>query len=207
MNKRGRTVRYRVPPSSRKGDGDHRVRMTTEALVFAMVELTCHRGWDAVTVHALTAIAGVSRSTFYAHYRDKDDLLFRSFEALLVMLDQSMALGGVRSASATRVAPVRELFEHMRAHRAFHDALVDANVIERQFQAGVEVLTRTIERRFVTRRTVTRSGENAMPLSVRSRALAGALFALLRWWLDEDKPHSPEQMDAMFHALADGPRA
>lgn len=34
-----------------------------------------------------------------------------------------------------------------------------------------------------------------------AQAMAGALFALLRWWLDHDTPYTPEQMDRMFHSI------
>lgn len=168
--------------------------MTNEALVFALVELVHERGYASVTVQHLTARAGVSRSTFYQHYHDKDDLLFRSFEAMLLSLDRSMSHG---AASDGRVAPVRELFEHVGSHRAFHESLAEAGMLERHDHVGINVFARMIERRLRAR-----NGKGTVPPAIHARALAGALFALLRWWLDEDRPHSPAEMDAMFHALA-----
>lgn len=32
-------------------------------------------------------------------------------------------------------------------------------------------------------------------------ALAGALFALLRWWLEHDSEHDAAAMDTLFHAI------
>ena len=40
-----------------------------------------------------------------------------------------------------------------------------------------------------------------VPLPVLAQALAGALFALLQWWIDHDAPYSPERMDEMYHAI------
>ncbi|MFD4353762.1 TetR/AcrR family transcriptional regulator [Nocardia sp. NPDC058518] len=54
---------------------DRRVRRTRDTLHKALIELMIERGYDKVTVSDIIARADVGRSTFYAHYRDKDDLL------------------------------------------------------------------------------------------------------------------------------------
>ena len=61
---------------------DRRVRRTRQLLRDALMELTLERGYDRVTVQDILDRADVGRSTFYAHYRDKDDLLVAEFEAL-----------------------------------------------------------------------------------------------------------------------------
>ncbi|WP_194828482.1 TetR/AcrR family transcriptional regulator [Nocardia sp. XZ_19_231] len=57
---------------------DRRVRRTRDTLHKALIELMIERGYDKVTVSDIIARADVGRSTFYAHYRDKDDLLLVS---------------------------------------------------------------------------------------------------------------------------------
>ncbi|ONM48689.1 TetR/AcrR family transcriptional regulator [Nocardia donostiensis] len=57
---------------------DRRVRRTRDALHRALIELTMERGYERVTVSDIIDRADVGRSTFYAHYRDKDELLFVS---------------------------------------------------------------------------------------------------------------------------------
>jgi hypothetical protein len=32
--------------------------------------------------------------------------------------------------------------------------------------------------------------------------LAGAMLSVSRWWLDEERPYSPEEMNTMFQQLA-----
>lgn len=173
---------------------------TQRALVQALIELVLEKRYDAITIRDLLDRADVGRSTFYSHYRGKDDLLLRSFERMIDMLDQSMDRDG---APTTRVAPVRELFRHVGQFRSFHKALARARVLERQHQGRVDHLSRTIERRLVA----LPAGPNglAAPLPVLARALAGAVFALLDWWIDHDEPYSPEQMDEMVHAIILGP--
>ncbi|MEV0436461.1 MULTISPECIES: TetR/AcrR family transcriptional regulator [Nocardia] len=57
---------------------DRRVRRTRDALHRALIELMIERGYERVTVSDIIERADVGRSTFYAHYRDKDDLLLVS---------------------------------------------------------------------------------------------------------------------------------
>ncbi|WP_412537769.1 helix-turn-helix domain-containing protein [Longispora sp. K20-0274] len=56
---------------------DRRVRRTRLALRHALVELMVDKGYDAVTVQDIIDRADVGRSTFYAHFTDKEHL-FRS---------------------------------------------------------------------------------------------------------------------------------
>src|SRR5229473_2645650 len=41
----------------------------------------------------------------------------------------------------------------------------------------------------------------AVPIPILANYLAGELFTLLQWWLDQKMPYPPERMDEIFHAL------
>jgi hypothetical protein len=119
---------------------------------------------------------------------------------MLDELDRGMDRGMDRQgAEPSRVAPVRELFRHVGEFEGFHRALARARMLEVIYRTGTNQLGRTIERRIASRCSAT--GER-VPTPVVAQALAGALFALLRWWVDHDRPYSAEQMDEMYHAIA-----
>ena len=65
------------------GREDRRVRRTREALAAALVELMPRKRFDRITVQDLLDRADVGRSTFYSHWRSKEDLLLTHFEAML----------------------------------------------------------------------------------------------------------------------------
>lgn len=163
---------------------DRRVLRTQRALVQSLVELVLEKSYRRITIQDLLDRADVGRSTFYAHYRGKDDLLLRSFEHMLEQMLQALE----RSPAPARVAPVAELFRHVGGQRRFHAALVRAQQVDRLFHAGTEVVGRALERR------------HGLPPAA-ARALAGALFAQLRWWLDHGGGTTPEQMDALYDRL------
>src|SRR6185436_5189196 len=188
---------------------DRRVERTQQALTFALVELVLTKRWAKITVQDLLDRAGVGRSTFYAHYRSKDDLLLKSFVKMLDLMDAQLDRAGA-GVAAGRVAAVAELFEHVGEVTAFHRALARAHVLERLFLAGAQHMSRHIERRLAAlagkgdgARGAQHSGAGA-PLVVAAQAHAGSLFALLRWWIDQAAPHTPEEMDRMFHSLVRG---
>jgi AcrR family transcriptional regulator len=179
MNKGAHVVRHRT----RAGAGDRRVGRTRRALTHALIDLVREKRYDAITVQDLLDRADVGRSTFYSHYRGKDDLLLRSFQRMLELLDQ--ALERDRTAGG-RMAPVRELFRHVGEFRSFHQALARARMIDRLYERRLAAVTRA---------------DQDVPLTVKARVQAGALFALLRWWVESESRYSPEQMDQMYHAM------
>jgi|SRR5665213_878673 len=57
---------------------DRRTERTLNALMSAFVAEVLARGYDAVSVGDIVGRANVGRSTFYMHYKSKDDLLRES---------------------------------------------------------------------------------------------------------------------------------
>src|SRR6266496_2461948 len=64
---------------------DRRVQKTLQLLQNALVELIPEKGgYDAVTIQEILDRANVGRSTFYAHFENKDQLL----HSILIRLNQ-----------------------------------------------------------------------------------------------------------------------
>ncbi len=53
---------------------DRRIRRTRDTLGDALVQLIQEKPFDEITVQDVLDRACVGRTTFYTHYRDKDDL-------------------------------------------------------------------------------------------------------------------------------------
>lgn len=54
---------------------DKRIAKSREALRCAFISLMEEHGLDAITIHDLCTTAGINRTTFYNHFKDKDQLL------------------------------------------------------------------------------------------------------------------------------------
>jgi AcrR family transcriptional regulator len=59
------------------------VRSQRERLLDAMAQVCASEGYGAANVAAVSARAGVSRKTFYEHFRDKEDCFLAAYDAIL----------------------------------------------------------------------------------------------------------------------------
>jgi AcrR family transcriptional regulator len=176
---------------------DARVRRSRDRLGDALVALIQEKQFDAITVQDVLDRAGVSRSTFYAHFRDKDDLFLSDADEFFVHMSLALERAGDRSA---RLVPVRELLEHVAAERAFVDALAESGQLERVLELGRAHFAQGIERRLAAHPEARRLTPAIRALS--AQALAGAFLALLTSWLRARERESPERVDEFFHQLA-----
>jgi AcrR family transcriptional regulator len=65
---------------------DRRARRTRRQLKEAFFRLILEKGYDAVTIEDITGQADLGRTTFYLHYKDKEDLLVKSFDGIAAEL-------------------------------------------------------------------------------------------------------------------------
>lgn len=69
---------------------DRRVRKTEKALKQALSTLLKHKSINSVSVTELTNLADINRGTFYLHYSDVYDLLYRSEDEILDELKETV---------------------------------------------------------------------------------------------------------------------
>jgi AcrR family transcriptional regulator len=175
---------------------DARVRRTRDALGDALIALMQEKPFDTITVQDVLDRAHVSRSTFYAHYSDKDDLLMSDSEEFFEALSMALSAHGDKS---DRVFPVKEFFTHLADVQPFFKALVKSGRFQENMELARGHFARGIERRLseLPRARSIPAGE----LPAIAFTHAGALLSLLTWWLDRGMRESPEQMDELFHRM------
>jgi len=190
----------RAPLSGNAGESagktDRRVVRTRDVLGDALMALIREMPFESITVQHVLDRAGVSRSTFYEHYEDKNDLFLSDAAEFFEAMSTALSKHGDKS---SRVAPVCEFFAHVAEQRQFHDALVASGKIQDLWEMGEEYFARGIEQRLAEL-----PGVPAMapprPAAL-ARAFAGALFSLLSWWIQSDPEMSAAQMDEFFHRM------
>ncbi|HWF89055.1 MAG TPA: TetR/AcrR family transcriptional regulator [Pyrinomonadaceae bacterium] len=175
---------------------DARVRRTRDALGDALVALMQEKAFETITVQEVLDRAQVSRSTFYSHYSDKDDLLMSDAEEFFESISTALSAHGDKS---ERVFPVQEFFTHLADVQPFYKALVKSG----RFQENME-LARGHFARGIERRLAELPRGQSIPANERSAIAfthAGALLSLLTWWLDRGMREPPAQMDELFHRM------
>ncbi len=73
----------------RNKENDRRVQRTKRTLREALIALILDKGYDQVTVQDIIDRADVGRSTFYAHFENKDKLLLSGFEDMREILTEA----------------------------------------------------------------------------------------------------------------------
>jgi AcrR family transcriptional regulator len=176
---------------------DRRSQRTYRLVSSAFAELLSEKPYDEILVQDILDRAGIGRTTFYAHYFDKEDALDSMIAEQMEMFTHQIAHASARQ----RVVPSLELFEHIyHSQNQQFRALMRSRAGEPLWEALQTALCRAIEPTLCTLYAEKRSP--SIPLPVVSEYLAGAFLTLLKWWIEASMPYPPEQMENIFQQLA-----
>ncbi len=179
---------------------DRRIRRTEALLQDALIALILEKGYDAITVQDILERANLGRSTFYAHYRDKEDLLVSGFSRVFDEFRKDYAQSSAAAADPQQAA--RELslyfFRHTGSHRHLFRALIGRQGGEIILQYARTFLSDIARSYLDLGRLPSANRPLVEPLV---QYLVSSYLALLTWWLDHDSPFSPEQMNDLYFNL------
>ena len=170
---------------------DRRSRRTRHLLSAAFVELLREKGYNAITVSDIIERANVGRSTFYAHYHDKDDLFVGELDLVIAVLGK-----GIPGQDDMPFFPSLGLFRHVGEQYELYKALV--------WTPGIDLLIRHLQKSLSQKveQGLAKSGRKLdLPLPVAANFITGTFLTLLKWWLENKMIYSAEQMDQMFKDL------
>jgi AcrR family transcriptional regulator len=181
---------------------DRRVRRTRALLRGALLAMILEKGYERVTVQDIIDRADVGRSTFYAHFRDKEDLLVFGLEELRAAAfqpDPQPTNGG--DADMRTASPTLAVFEHFAAHREVWRAMAGKRGAEMFTRYLHQFLTELLRTQLAAR---TPGQETRVPLDAVVEFAVDALVGLgVHWWLENDLPYSPEEMDQLYRRLTE----
>jgi AcrR family transcriptional regulator len=145
--------------------------------------------------------ANVGRSTFYTHFRDKDDLLLSGIEA---MLRSARPTGGGQVPAKPCEGIVwlsLPILEHIEKHRRTGQAPIGPRGRRAMHEHLQHAITELIEDevRTALRRSGRIAGHASPELLVRW--IASTFVLVLNWWVESDSPLSARQADSLFRGL------
>jgi len=175
---------------------DRRVGKSRKALKDALTDLILEKGYEGVTVQDVIDRADVGRSTFYAHYIDKDDLLM----AILADLDVPGPDSSSWSVDDPAFGWTLELFRHFGSGKRLFTAVARGQsgaLARRETTERLETLARAELSRLKAARKL-----DAFRLELLVRFLVGTFIGFMDWWMREENEHlPPEQVDHAFRSL------
>ena len=150
---------------------DARAKRTRSALHAAFASLIQANGYESLKVADITTRAGVSRSTFYAHYSSKDALLAGSIAGPFAILADTIKPDFVES-------ELIALLEHFWGNRA----LARGILLGAARRKTIEVLVRLIEDRLRSA-GLHRRGALILPPRLAAIQLSEILLAPVTAWM------------------------
>ncbi|MEU4332525.1 TetR/AcrR family transcriptional regulator [Nonomuraea dietziae] len=188
--------------------GDRRVRRTQAALQRTLIQLVEDRDLSQISVADVAERAGVSRSTFYDHYRDVHELAEAACTAMIDDLIESLPSPGPDSADPTQDATqsLRAFFANLAEHAGLYRSLLgpqgSARVIDhvrRRTTAAIHVAVRRAETGDDPPGQTAASMD--IPHDVPAAFTAGALIGVAADWLQRGCLRTPAEMAALTWPL------
>jgi AcrR family transcriptional regulator len=173
------------------GKQDRRSQRTRHLLSAAFVQLLKEKGYSAITVSDIIERADIGRSTFYSHYRDKDDLFVNELDRVIELLNHR-----IPNQEGMPFFPSLGLFQHVGEEYELYKALV--------WTPGIDLLIKHLQvsLRHRIEEGLQKDGRNFdLPLPILATFIAGGFLTLLKWWLENKMIYSPEEMDTIFKRL------
>ena len=224
MNENAEIVRKQVKNMS-VNDLDRRVQKTRKLLQDALIELVAEQGYESITIQEILDKANVGRSTFYAHFQDKDQLLHSILDRLNELFEQhkNQALNAARNIKNAKemdfifgLSPTLSLFQFVgQNHRFFKSTLgnrgygifakpvydyVFAHVHGLFTQPSHDDVFSQLHRSIKI--PPLRENFSSLESEIAAHYFVSAFMGILVWWVEKDMPCTAEEIDRLFRRLA-----
>ena len=175
---------------------DRRQLKTRQAIFTAFTELLSHKRYEKITVQEILDAANIGRSTFYAHFETKDELL----KAVCKELFGHIITTAMDQNHHGPKAP-ESIFCHLLLHLEENDSNIlgllsceSSDIFLRYFKDSLGKLIRT---HFLENRP----RKTDLPEDFLINHITGSFVEMVLWWLKDQKKHTPEELDRYFRAV------
>ncbi|MEN8172964.1 MAG: TetR/AcrR family transcriptional regulator, partial [Chloroflexota bacterium] len=170
---------------------DRRIRRTRKLLKEALVEVTLEKGYQNVTIQDVTERADIGYRTFFRHFSGIDDLLVAVGQETLDELRETLIFPTKIDASLVDGAHKKNgqvLFTFIQGTPQIFQVLFLERGVRFCLQPVFEAASKDIDQLLST------ISDLKFPQEIIANHIIASIFELIRWWLLNDMPHSPEVM-------------
>jgi AcrR family transcriptional regulator len=151
------------------------ISATREAIQQAFVALLFHRRYGAIRVGEIIALAGIGRSTFYIHFRSKDEVLLAAIEPILAALADG-------ATGRTGVGALSQVLAHVWEQRAMGRLVFTPELLPR------------LQRKLASMIEERRAPDDTLPAAIVATGLAARQLAMLQLWVTGGAPSPVEAL-------------
>lgn len=181
---------------------DRRKIKTRQAIFSAFTKLLETKRFEKITVQEIIDEANIGRSTFYAHFETKDELLKNICEELFGhIIDSAVDKTHTHGLYSDKDAP-QSVFCHLLQHLQENDnnilGLLSCESSEIFLRYFKDSLNELIQTRVMNDKP---KHYQDLPQDFLINHISGSFVEMILWWLKNNKKNTPEQLDRYFRAV------
>lgn len=179
---------------------DLRSIRTEKQIKEALFELIHEKGFDKVTVRDLTNRADICRSTFYAHYEDKFDMIEKIEDEFLVDFQEIIKKLEIGSKSPKKINVdnfkpiVIKIYKYIYENRDFFNLFLENYDTTSFLKKFYNVIASLFHENFFPNKL-------NIPENYALALLIGAHSSLINEWIRTDMNETPEEMASMLEKV------
>jgi AcrR family transcriptional regulator len=173
---------------------DRRVADSRNRIAAAIIDLGQRHPIDSLTVGRLATHAGVSRSTFYAHFASLGDYLERSFGN---MVEAHARRAGAEPQNSRQLLAVNSILAHVSNAPKYAAAISRSKYRPRMFAEGERRLAIVADEKL----RELRPDLNAARRSAMATFVAGGFIGTLRNWMEGGLVRPCGELESDFQAF------
>lgn len=181
---------------------DRRQQKTRAAIFQAFIALLAKKSYSRITVQEIIDAANVGRTTFYAHFETKDELLKTLCEELfghiLSSSSNSAHTHGLYSEKNAPESIFCHLLQHLQEDENHILELLSCESSELFLRYFKNSLNELIKNHFVNQN---RKNNTDIPQDFLVNHICGSFVEMVLWWIRTQKRQTPQELDRYFRAV------
>ncbi len=180
---------------------DRRQKKTRDAIFTAFTTLLSKKSYSKISIQEIIDEANVGRTTFYAHFETRDDLLKAMCEALFGHIGGSAAdathTHGLYSDNDAPESIFCHLLQHLQENDRNILALLSCESNELFLRYFKDSLNELISQQYLQ----SYPRHNDLPDDFLVNHISGSFVEMVLWWIRGRMQQPPEQLDAWFRSV------
>lgn len=181
---------------------DRRQLKTRKAIYDAFTALLAEKNYSNITVQNIIDAADVGRTTFYAHFETKDDLLKSVCEELFGHIIHSAIDSAHSCDSHSHNTAPQSVFCHLLQHLQKNDnnilGLLSCKSCDLFLQYFKDSMNELIQNQLINRKIEPSMG---IPQDFLINHITGSFVEMVNWWIKGHMQQTPEELDKYFCAV------
>lgn len=175
---------------------DLRVIRTKKLIFTAFINLIQEKDYNSITVQDISDRAMINRSTFYSHFKDKQDVLDQVFSYALTPMFQNIESDILEEGCIIRkerlVKILTRIFKMVAKNRSFYVMALEGQNNFGMADCFRNFLTEHFSNIFS--RMHVKDGEDVIPMDFIILYIVTTFMSSLKWWIDTNCSMSAEKM-------------